>query len=186
MTAGAEAGSIWRDGYRYIRFNGAVYLAHRLAFALHHGFFPEAIDHINTVKNDNRISNLRQATVAENNRNKQKQANNSTGYKGVSFNKKTKKFQARITSDGTHHSLGNFATLEEAASAYAKAAGDLHGEFARFEHPAPIPEGWQLVPIEPTTEMIIAGNDGFHSPDMRRHTVSGCYKAMLNAAKDTK
>lgn len=48
-----------------------------------------------------------------------------------------------------------------------------------FEHPASIPEGWQLVPIEPTTEMIIAGNDGFHSPDMRRHTVSGCYKAML-------
>ena len=55
-----------------------------------------------------------------------------------------------------------------------------------YTNPAPIPEGWQLVPIEPTTEMIIAGNDGFHSPDMRRHTVSGCYKAMLNAAKDTK
>ena len=43
-------------------------------------------------------------------------------------------------------------------------------------------EGWKLVPVEPTIEMIEEGNEGFRSPDSRRHTVSSCYKAMLAAA----
>lgn len=45
-----------------------------------------------------------------------------------------------------------------------------------------IPEGYVLVPVEPTPEMVEAGNDGFRNPDSRRHTVSSCYKAMLEAA----
>lgn len=45
-----------------------------------------------------------------------------------------------------------------------------------------IPAGWQLVPVEPTHQMIEAGNDGFRNPDSRRHTVSSCYKSMLAAA----
>lgn len=45
-----------------------------------------------------------------------------------------------------------------------------------------VPEGWKLVPVEPTREMIEAGNDGFRSPESRRHTVSSCYRAMLAAA----
>jgi hypothetical protein len=44
------------------------------------------------------------------------------------------------------------------------------------------PEGWKMVPVEPTLEMINAGNDGFRSPESRRHTVSSCYRAMLAAA----
>lgn len=131
-TKGKPAGSKYSDGYMYVKHKNVRYLAHRIVWALHFGEWPAGcLDHANCVKSDNRISNLRIATTAENNRNKIRQANNTSGFKGVSFNKGTRRFNATISADKVTRSLGSFATAEEAHLAYKKASGELHGQFAK-------------------------------------------------------
>src|SRR5689334_22074801 len=67
--AGKEAGNVRGDGYRSIDVGNIKYLAHRLAWALHHGEEPIEIDHINGDRGDNRYANLREVTRTENNMN---------------------------------------------------------------------------------------------------------------------
>lgn len=88
------------------------------------------VDHINGNKLDNTVSNLRWASVSDNARNRAKQANNTSGFKGVSVHKD--KFQAHIRIDGKSKHLGLFATKEEAYKAYCAAARTHYGEFARL------------------------------------------------------
>lgn len=90
-------------------------------------------DHINGDTLDNRRSNLRAATVAQNNQNIGANRRNTSGVKGVIWNKKDQKWRAHISVRNTRYFLGNFTVLEEAAAAYRAAALRLHGEFARFE-----------------------------------------------------
>jgi HNH endonuclease/AP2 domain len=86
------------------------------------------VDHIDGDGLNNRRSNLRIATVSENDSNRGAQINNTTGFKGVTpFHAK---FQARITKDGTYYYLGTFNTALEAARAYNEVAKKYHGEFA--------------------------------------------------------
>lgn len=87
----------------------------------------EQVDHINGDGLDNRRANLRLCTSSENNMNRGKK----DGYKGVSYYKDRKKWRARIGINGEKRHLGWYATAEEAALAYNKAAGELFGEFAR-------------------------------------------------------
>jgi hypothetical protein len=65
---------------------------------------------------------------------------------------------------------------------YQKFDITIKGWYRPYTSAQTIPAGWQLVPVEPTHQMIEAGNDGFRNPDSRRHTVSSCYKSMLSAA----
>lgn len=94
------------------------------------------VDHISTDTLDNRKANLRICTMLQNRGNRNKQANNSSVYKGVTYNKhrynKRKKWQAKICSNGVHIHLGRFLTAEEAAAAYNTKAVELFGEFARL------------------------------------------------------
>jgi hypothetical protein len=87
-------------------------------------------DHINGNGLDNRRSNLRECSTSENQRNKSKRDSNTSGYKGVSFNKFAKKFHAQIRVNGRRIHLGYFRTAEEAAIAYDDAAKIYHGNFA--------------------------------------------------------
>lgn len=82
---------------------------------------------------NNRRSNLRQATHAENMRNCRKASNNTSGIKGVCWSTWAMKWRARIKVDGRNRHLGYFTTIEAAAAAYAEASGRLHGEFGRTE-----------------------------------------------------
>ncbi|MBH3259961.1 HNH endonuclease [Serratia marcescens] len=130
---GVVAGSLKKQGYVDIRFNGQIYKAHRLAWFYHYGEWPDGeIDHINGIKSDNRISNLRAATRAENIRNIGRRNKNRTGFKGVG--NAGKKWQARITHNGSKIYLGLFDTPEEAHEAYCKAARNLHGSFANVDN----------------------------------------------------
>lgn len=128
---GREAGSLSSDtGYRLIRVDGRLYGAHRLAWFYTSGTWPiHQIDHINGNRADNRLENLRQATVSENRVNRPMPASNRVGLKGVSRNPPG--WMARIKMNGVVHHLGTFPTPEEAHAAYCTAAALIHGEFAR-------------------------------------------------------
>lgn len=89
------------------------------------------VDHINGNPLDNRRSNLRLATHAENTRNQRRSRANTSGFKGVHWHKGAAKWQAYISLDGKRRSLGYFQSPESAHEAYLRAAEELHGEFAR-------------------------------------------------------
>lgn len=104
------------DGYTYIGINGKKYPAHRITMLLSFGFCSDEleIDHINHVRNDNRLSNLRFVTSTGNHRNQSRRSDNTTGVTGVVYRKSRRKYVARITVDGVDIHLGIFLTLEEA------------------------------------------------------------------------
>lgn len=119
---GYKAGTLM---YRAVR-------AHRVAWALHHGSWPDGeIDHINGDKADNRAINLRLVNRQQNAKNRPRCSNNSSGYKGVSMHSQTQRWTARIMSDKKSYSLGFFDTPEAAHRAYVEASRRLHGEFGR-------------------------------------------------------
>lgn len=92
-------------------------------------------DHINQNGLDNRKENLRICTTAENQKNIKTKSNNTSGFKGVNFNKQCQGWIARITMNRQQHYLGAFSTPEEAAHAYDAAARLYHGEFAALNFP---------------------------------------------------
>lgn len=128
---GNNAGTKRCDGYIAIRINGKNYKAHRLAWFMTYGIWPEKfIDHINGIPDDNRIENLREATPAQNSLNSKVRKDSNSGVKGVYFDKKTKKFMVTIRKDGKVHYLGRFITLNEAEKAHKLSSEKLHGEFS--------------------------------------------------------
>lgn len=96
--------------------------------------FPPIVDHLNGNGLDNTRKNLRPATAQFNSYNRGANKNNTSGFKGVHFCKGAvdKPWQARIGFRGARHSLGYYATAEEAHEAYKAAANKLHGEFAKW------------------------------------------------------
>lgn len=121
-----------RDRYLEIGIGGKLYKAHRLAWLYIYGKFPECeIDHINMVRDDNRIENLRQADHSENKCNIGIRLDNTSGHKGVYWSAKDERWRAEIRFRGYKQRLGSFKCKTSAALAYSKAALKLHGEFSR-------------------------------------------------------
>lgn len=115
---------------------------HRLAWFLYYGVWPkDQVDHINNVKDDNRIVNLREATNAENSKNKKAQVGGSSKYKGVCWYKSSSKWSAQIRVNYKKIHLGHYDNEEEAALAYNKAALELFGEFAKINEITPLTQG---------------------------------------------
>ena len=131
VKVGDIVGSKNNEGYIQTNLNGGRYKVHRLIWMWHYGFFPELIDHIDHNPSNNKIENLRIATQAENFRNRPKQSNNTSGFKGVSFHKDRKKFQAKIKINGKQIYLGLFQSAKEAHDVYCLAAKQHHAEFWR-------------------------------------------------------
>ncbi len=130
--AGCVVGTDDGQGYLKIQVLGHRHKAHRLAWLYMHGKFPDCeIDHINGVKSDNRIKNLRLASTLENCRNRGVRSDNKIGLKGVSFHPATGKYRAKISFGGKERSLGLHNTPEQAHAAYLFAARNEFGEFAR-------------------------------------------------------
>ena len=105
-------------GWRWLsRCLPAFVQAHRIVWAMTYGYWPgHQIDHINGVRNDNRLCNLREATVAQNPQNQRTSPRNASGYPGVSWTTDGK-WEAHITVDGRRHHLGLFDTAREAYAA---------------------------------------------------------------------
>lgn len=131
-SAGSIAGSVHEKGYIRVNVCGRLHYAHRLAWLLAHGRWPKGqIDHINGIRTDNRLANLREATPTNNNGNRRVQSNTRSGVKGAHWHKQSGKWTANIRIDGRQIYLGLFATAKEAGAAYAEAAKTIFGEFAR-------------------------------------------------------
>jgi hypothetical protein len=132
IKVGDIAGYI-AQGYWRISVDGKTYLGHRLAWLYVTGEWPVLhIDHEDTNRSNNAFKNLREATVAQNHFNIGITASNTSGFKGVSWFNRTRKWRARITIEGCNKTIGYFETKEAAHKAYCQAAVKHYGEFANF------------------------------------------------------
>lgn len=116
------------NGYVKIYTKGSNRRLHRVIMNAKTG---EEVDHINMNKLDNRRENLRICTSSQNKGNLEVRKSNTSGFKGVNWHKRSGTYEARIKINKRSVFLGNFATAQEAANAYDKAALELRGEFAR-------------------------------------------------------
>jgi len=117
---GDAIGTITQRGYIHAKINNKTYQAHRLIYIWHNGDIPEGlqIDHINGVKDDNRIENLRLVTNQENQFN--------TQAKGYYWDKPKSKFRTQITLDGKRIHIGYFNNENDARIAYEEAKSKVH------------------------------------------------------------
>ncbi len=128
---GDIAGNVNSAGYVRIGINYASHKAHRLAFLYMIGSFPKhQVDHINGIKNDNRWCNLRKATNTENQWNKPLSIKNKSGYKGVSWDKKSNKWRVQVALNKTKKYLGMFESKELAYKSYVDFSRNNHNEFS--------------------------------------------------------
>ncbi|WP_298702471.1 HNH endonuclease [uncultured Brevundimonas sp.] len=113
------AGTINSEGYSQVSIDGKTILSHRVIFAMMTGAFPsEEIDHKDRDRANNKWDNLKPASRSQNMMNTGLLPSNTTGFRGVSWHKKTGAWHAKITVQGVKHHLGYFDTVEEAARAY--------------------------------------------------------------------
>ena len=126
---GQVAGSANDRGYWQIMISRKSYLAHRLAFLMTYNYLPEFIDHKNQVTSDNWIDNLRECTLSQNMMNRRIQKNNTSGYKGVIWEKSRSKWMAKIEINNKSINLGRFDDKIDAAKAYNKAVKKHFPEF---------------------------------------------------------
>lgn len=130
LKAGSIAGCLEPNKYWVIRYQGRRYYAHRLAWLLTYGELPiKFIDHKDRVRSNNRINNLRECSRSKNAMNQGIPSNNTSGFKGVSWNSEINKWYALCTGINGRENLGSFDTPEEASKAYNDFASVHHGEF---------------------------------------------------------
>lgn len=118
-------------GYVVIIINYKKYYAHILAWVFVTGEWPDnEIDHKDKVRSNNIFLNLRPATNSQQRMNSKLRSDNTSGIKGVSWRKDTKKWCVQIWVNNKKYNKGSYSTIEEAKAVYEEAAKQFHGEFA--------------------------------------------------------
>ena len=117
---------------RYVttKISGQHWCIHKLIFLWHHGYVPDQLDHINRDTLDNRIENLRPATVAQNASNRKLFANSTSKAKGVSWNKRAEKWFVYVDINKKRKNIGYFDDLELAELVAIEAREKYHGAYA--------------------------------------------------------
>jgi hypothetical protein len=130
VIAGKIAGCSHKgSGYIRIGLDRNYYRAHQLAwFYVHREWPPQGIDHRNSVRDDNRIRNLRLADQSENSQNQRRaRSDNKSGYLGVSWDKKAQQYRAQLHLDGKIvHASYHGSDPKKASRAYLRAKAELH------------------------------------------------------------
>ena len=129
---GKMSGTQDSNGYLRVRVRelGNAILVHRIVFAMHHGYFPEFVDHIDGNKSNNRIENLREATKAENCRNAKTPVHNTSGVKNVSWYRRNKKWGVCLSINNRKRFFGLYDDLELADLVAHEARSKFYGAFA--------------------------------------------------------
>lgn len=121
-------------GYRKGCIQSQWVKAHRVAYAIYHGYWPKGeVDHADRDCGNNRICNLRDATSTQNKINQKVRSDNTTGFRGVFYvktGKRVKRWTARVGDKDGIFQVGYFATAQEAADACARERQKIFGEFA--------------------------------------------------------
>ncbi len=105
------------QGYCHGRLGNIRPQAHSVIWCMKYGYWPKQIDHINGIRTDNRIANLREVTTRQNQRNRRKPVCNTSGNIGVAFRKESGRWRAYINDNRGRKWLGTFNTFEEAVAA---------------------------------------------------------------------
>jgi len=131
---GDLVGYIHRTGYRVATIKGKHIQLHRLAWIFVNGeISSKMVDHINGIRDDNRIQNLRLASRAQNMHNAHSRSKTGSDIKNVNWDKESGKWRVRVRYNGKRFHGGRFDNLTDAENAAKKLMLDLHGEFARIK-----------------------------------------------------
>jgi hypothetical protein len=133
VKIGDEAGCLDSNKYYKVRINKKMYGLHRIIYAMHYGYFPKMIDHIDGNEANNKIENLRNANDAQNQWNTRKNIRNTSGFKNVYFRKSRNFWVCQFQVNKQTLSKGGFKTAEEASVYAEKLRKELHGEFASLQ-----------------------------------------------------
>jgi hypothetical protein len=129
--AGRKAGTGNGNGYLTTSYRDKRYYIHHLVFLMFHGYRPKLLDHINGVRDDNRIENLREVTTSQNSMNTSLRSDNVSGTKGVSWHKGAKKWTVTLQVGKVPKYMGLYEDYELACLMASEARDAYHGEFAR-------------------------------------------------------
>jgi hypothetical protein len=129
VKAGTQAGCVYNNGYCVVKINNKRYGLHRIIFMMHHGYFPNEIDHIDRNRANNKIENLRAATSQQNKNNTGITKANKSGCKNVCWDKSTQKWLIQLQINGKTKNIGRFKDLELADLVAFMAREKYHGEF---------------------------------------------------------
>lgn len=136
QQAGKPAGTLQKNPkYWVVWVNNRIYRVHRVIMCLLHDLeYAECpvVDHIDGDGSNNRVENLRLVSHSQNSANMKTPKSNTSGIKGVSYDRKRGKYRGYVTLHGKQYNAGRFDTLDEAAEAVAKLREELHGQYARF------------------------------------------------------
>lgn len=134
IKIGEKAGRTTKKGYWRVSLNCSDYLCHRLVWIMHNGKIPNGmqIDHINGIKWDNRIENLRLANNSQNKNNLNLRKNNKSGHKGVSWKQANKKWQVSIMVNGKNKYIGIFSEKKDAINSYVENSIKYHKKFSIY------------------------------------------------------
>ena len=137
IKVGDEAGTIGSHGYIQVTIKGKLYLVHRIIWLWYYGYLPEnLIDHKNRNKIDNCIKNLRETTQICNLRNTGNISSNTSGIKGVCFDKRDEKWTTYIMVNKKHRSLGSYKDFDDAVCARLAGEQCLNWSGCDFNSPA--------------------------------------------------
>ena len=129
---GKIAGYIKKNGYGLVRVAGKQHLLHRIIFLHHHGFLPQEVDHIDGDPRNNKIENLRAAIHEQNMKNSKNYSTNKSGTRGVTWHKRTQKWQVDVQVNKRTCYLGTFADKELAELVSIEARDLMYKEYSFF------------------------------------------------------